>query len=196
MKRLIDEVGLDNEDGQLADLFRAVSPCEVDPFRKRRILVGLERGRARSALRFWLKPTAVALLLISGTAAAALGKRYVLHDSGFLGSGGASSAPAPISTVSAVPKRAPLTQHTQQLESEATPPPAEAQAPAASPLRAVGKASSRARPGSGEDATPVVEAIQALRTEKDPARAEALLNGYLKNHPRGQLSADALALSI
>ena len=42
----------------------------------------------------------------------------------------------------------------------------------------------------------MVQAIQALRTERDPARAQALLNDYLKANPRGALSGDALALSI
>jgi hypothetical protein len=49
---------------------------------------------------------------------------------------------------------------------------------------------------TSEDATRVVEAIQALRTARDPARARALLNDYLKINPRGALSAEALALSI
>ena len=42
----------------------------------------------------------------------------------------------------------------------------------------------------------MVQAIQALRTERDPARAQALLNDYLEANPRGTLSGDALALSI
>ena len=42
----------------------------------------------------------------------------------------------------------------------------------------------------------MVQAIQALRTERDPARAQALLNDYLKANPYGSLSGDALALSI
>ena len=82
-KRLIDETGLDSGDQRLADLFRAAAPFEVDPFRKRRILVRLERGSVRSrAARFWLRPVVIATLLVSGTAAAALGHRYVAHGSG------------------------------------------------------------------------------------------------------------------
>ena len=42
----------------------------------------------------------------------------------------------------------------------------------------------------------VVSAIQALRTEGDPVRAQALLTEYLKTHPNGALSEEALALSI
>ena len=52
------------------------------------------------------------------------------------------------------------------------------------------------RPSSSEDPSHVVEAIQALRTDKDPSRAQGLLNDYLKTPPNGVLSEDALALSI
>jgi hypothetical protein len=197
VKRLIDEQGLDSADSQLADLFRSAPPFAVDPFRKRRILVRLERGSSRSALRFWLKPTVFAGLLISGTAAAALGNRYVLHGSGFLGLGEAPNTSA--STAAVAPKRAPLTKQAQsgaQLAGDPVPLMADSPEPLASALRPAGKSGSHARLDSSEDATHVVEAIQALRTEKDPARAQALLNDYLKSHPHGQLSGDALALSI
>jgi outer membrane protein assembly factor BamD (BamD/ComL family) len=42
----------------------------------------------------------------------------------------------------------------------------------------------------------VTEAIRALRTDHDTARAEHLLDEYLMRHPHGLLSEDALALSI
>lgn len=48
----------------------------------------------------------------------------------------------------------------------------------------------------GEDPTKVVEALQALRKEGDPARAQKLLTGYMADNPEGALSEDALALSI
>jgi hypothetical protein len=38
--------------------------------------------------------------------------------------------------------------------------------------------------------------VRALRKQGDPARAQALLDQYLKSNPRGALSEDALALSI
>jgi len=42
----------------------------------------------------------------------------------------------------------------------------------------------------------VLASIKALRQNGDPARASALLSQYLRAHPRGVLSEDALALSI
>ena len=203
VKRLTDEVGLDAHEQTLADLFRAAAPFDLDPFRKRRIWVRLERASAPSAAaaRFWLRPLVVGALLVSGTATAALGHRYVLHGSGFLGLGGAPSATA--SNVPAAPRSAPVAKRAPSAAaapSELAPPlaaapPASAPEPAASAVRAVPK-SGRTRVESSEDATHVVQAIQALRTERDPARAQALLNDYLKANPRGSLSGDALALSI
>jgi hypothetical protein len=199
VKRLIDDDTLENTERRLADLFRTAVPFQVDPFRKRRILVRLERGSASSARPFWLRPAIIATLLVSGTAAAALGQHY-RPLSGLLGS---SAAPVGPSLDVATAARHASLSHTGSGKSTAASDTSEAAAPAApepsdatqSPARAI-KNSSRVRLDSGEDPSHVVEAIQALRTERDPARAEGLLNDYLKAHPHGVLSGDALALSI
>jgi hypothetical protein len=52
------------------------------------------------------------------------------------------------------------------------------------------------KPRAGEDPSQVAEAVRALRKQGDPARAQALLDQYLRQNPRGALSEDALALSI
>ena len=215
LKRLVDEAGPDEADRQLSELFRSAAAFEIDPFRKRRILVRLERGpnlRPRAG-RFWLRPIVLAALLVSGTAMAELGHLYVLHGTGFFGLGGAPSATS--SNVPVAPNSVPAAKRTPRgrlatdralsssasSASSASEPAAPASVasttpePAASVPRGAAK-NGRARPESGEDATHVVEAIQALRTERDPARAQALLNDYLKANPRGALSGDALALSI
>jgi len=213
LKRLVDQSGLsggDDGDRQLSELFSSAAPFEVDPFRKRRILVRLERGEKLGgrAARFWLRPIVIATLLVSGTAMAELGHRYVLHGSGFLGLGGAPSAtsskvevtprPAPrkpsLSTPNQLAPAVPV-ESVESVESEPTPVEPALPEPASSAARSAPK-NSRSRPESSEDATHVVEAIQALRTERNPARAQALLNDYLKANPRGTLSGDALALSI
>ena len=49
---------------------------------------------------------------------------------------------------------------------------------------------------AGEDPSQVAEAVRALRKQGDPARAQALLDQYLKANPHGALAEDALALSI
>ncbi|MBC8133141.1 MAG: hypothetical protein H7X95_09185 [Deltaproteobacteria bacterium] len=49
----------------------------------------------------------------------------------------------------------------------------------------------------GNDETgPVVTAMRALRRDKDPQRARALLRRYLADHPNGALAEEALAISI
>src|SRR5450755_1892121 len=201
VKRLIDEQGLDSTDEHLAALFRVAAPFESDPFRKRRVLVSLERGHTRRVSPFWLRPVIVATLLVSGTATAALGHRYVTHGTGLFGFG------APAVTATPSPTAAPAHAHaaaaSRAVTSDAPSTTAEPVDtlpdivdPPTSAVRPAAKGSAHARPDSSEDATHVVEAIQALRTEKDPSRAQGLLSDYLKTHPHGVLSEDAMALSI
>lgn len=202
VKRLIDEQSLESTDQRLADLFRVAAPFEADPFRKRRVLVSLSRLHTRRVSPFWLRPVIVATLLVSGTATAALGHRYVTHGTGLFGFG------APVATVTpnvqAVQPHAhaaaasPAVANDAPAASEAPvdSTPTDAVDPPAGAVRPAAKGSAHARSDSNEDATHVVEAIQALRTEKDPSRAQGLLSDYLKTHPNGVLSEDAMALSI
>src|SRR5882724_632384 len=95
VKRLIDEQSLEGTDDRLADLFRTAAPFEPDPFRKRRVLVSLSRVQSRSAPRFWIRPVIVAALLVTGTATAELGHRYVGHGTGLFGFGAPAVSPAP-----------------------------------------------------------------------------------------------------
>lgn len=62
--------------------------------------------------------------------------------------------------------------------------------------RPKGPAAPTTEKASGEDPTPVLAAIRAWRSEGDAARAQRLLDGYLRDNPRGALAEDALALSI
>jgi hypothetical protein len=200
VKRLIDEQGLDSTDEHLAALFRIAAPFESDPFRKRRVLVSLERGHARRVSPFWLRPVIVATLLVSGTATAALGHRYVTHGTGLFGFGApvvtaspsSTALPAPAHAAAASPAVAIDTPSSSAAPVDTLP---DIVDPPTSAVHPAGKGA-HARPDSSEDATHVVEAIQALRTEKDPSRAQGLLSDYLKTHPNGVLSEDALALSI
>jgi hypothetical protein len=188
MKRLNDEERLSGDDEQLADLLRSAAPYETDPFRKRRILANVERQRQLGVRSFWLRPVVMGALLVSGTAAAALGHRLIVapaaqeHAPAALGAASKPALAAPIE-IAPLAEAAPL-------RSAA---PAEAPASGATPSA---KGSARPRTESSEDASHVVEAIQALRTDRDPARAQALLDDYLRSNPRGSLSGDALALSI
>ncbi len=191
MKRLVDEERLAGDDEQLADLLRSAAPYEGDPFRKRRILANVERQRTAGGPRIWLRPVVIGALLISGTAAAAIGHRLIAAPT----PNTPKEQAAPAVNLAAKPallaptEIAPLAE-AAPLESAAA---AEDPAPSAAPSA---KSATRTRSESSEDASHVVEAIQALRTERDPARAQALLDEYLKSNPHGSLSGDALALSI
>lgn len=199
MKRLVEhESLLDGPDKGLAELFRAARPHRVDPFRKRRVLVRLERAPVRNARPCWLRPIVAATLLISGSAAAALGNRYVAQGLGILGLRSAENSNA-ASVASQTPRP---TAARQVAPSVVEAPTKRANEPAVTtperqPNATHGKRTfARLRAASDDDATHVFEAIHALRTERDPIRAQALLDSYLSAHPRGELSGDALALSI
>ena len=199
MKRLAeDESLLDGPDQRLAELFRAARPYRVDPFRKRRVLVRLERTSVRNARRYWVRPIVAVSLLVSGSAAAALGNRYFAQGLKMLGLASAGNSSA-ASVVSKTP-RPTAARHVIPSAVEAPTQRADEPAfthPDRQPNATHGKRTSvRVRTVSHDDATHVLEAIHVLRTERDPIRAQALLDSYLNAHPRGQLSGDALALSI
>lgn len=58
----------------------------------------------------------------------------------------------------------------------------------------------RISPSSGvalrDETAPVLAAMRALRRDHNPARARALLESYLSEHPNGSLAEEALAMSI
>jgi hypothetical protein len=198
IKRLIDERVLDSADRRLADLFRAGAPFELDPFRKRRVWVRLERALNQPTnRRFAIRPLAIVTFLASGTAAAAIGQRFVSNGSGFLDPGTVASSALIQPVLNSRSAPAALKRQALPEAKDAPKPEASAQpksSPAANGAKRPGRGPSRSE--SSEDPTNIVEAIQALRKERDPARAQTLLNSYLKANPRGLLSGDALALSI
>ena len=53
-----------------------------------------------------------------------------------------------------------------------------------------------AEPGADEHPEQVALAIEVLRIERSPLRAQILLDAYLKAHPHSVLAGDALALAI
>jgi hypothetical protein len=197
IKRLIEEDGLDSVDRQLADLFRAAEPFAPDVFGSRRVWVRLERtSRNNASLRPRLKAAVVVTLLFSGTAVAALGQRYISMGRGVPMT--ASARPIVDATVTRSRAiRKPALDRSSVSGKESAPAAVDSSVQPFPPFNGARRAvRGQARAETSEDATKVVEAIQALRTERDPARARALLSDYLKARPRGALSGEALALSI
>lgn len=183
MKRLRDEGNASL--GQLKTLVDAAEPYRAGPFDKRNLQSRLARAlEAGGGRRRALRPVLLGAgaLLIAATAAAA--------GYGLLTPGKASlpAPPQPQVVPSVLPARVVVPAPVAP-QSEVTPPapPPAAEAPSAKPPP---------QPRAGEDPSLVAEALRALRKQGDAARAQALLDQYLKANPRGALSEDALALSI
>jgi hypothetical protein len=192
-KSISEEPGLERLDQQLAELFRDAQRFNVDPFRKRRVLVRLERLQHGELPKFPWRPAITALLLVTGSAAAALGHQHASHAASSLAVGS-----APVERQSSATPAASNPCLTSALQRSAEP--GSEVARKANPLRRIEQPAttlrSNATPAKSEDPEPVVLAIRALRTGRDPLRARQLLDGYLKAHPHGLLTGDALALSI
>jgi hypothetical protein len=183
MRRLVDqaEPGLDT----LTELVRQAEPYRSNPFAKRLVQSRLARAldEGHGVRRPWLRPAFLGggILLLGATAAAAAGY-------GWLAAPSVAERVEPPQVSVVPPPVAP----------RAVAPAAPA-APEIAPEPGVIEKPSDARPAKprpGEDPTQVAEAVRALRKQGDPARAQALLDQYLKSNPRGALSEDALALSI
>jgi hypothetical protein len=212
MRRLVDKV----EDGagmeRLTELVSAAEPFRPNPFAKRRMLLRLKHqsGGPRPFLKAWVAP--VASMFIVGSAVAGTGwwraRNDLVPPSVTEAPASIPSAAAPAPSVAEPPplpeampsgsaaresdgplpksprakRRGAMVRETTASQAPAT----ASDAPTPSP-----------RPAEdGEDPAPVVRAIRALRSERNPAHAEQLLQEYLRTHPHGALAEDALALLI
>jgi len=193
MKRLLDQDGsLEAPDLALRGLFASAEPYKADPFRKRRVLVKVLGKQGRRGPRI-LKGALIAALLGATATAAAVGGGWVdelLFEPGAPpGEEVVPAGPSPEPAREAPAEAAP------QPEAESAAQPTATAAPAV-PQRPAPKPAERPQRKAAEDATQVLDAVKALRAERDPARAQGLLDEYMKSHPNGVLSEDALALSI
>ena len=181
MKRLLDET--DSSLSALTELVASAERHQSSPFAKRNVQSRLARALEAGSRgrRFLLRPAllGVGALLVAATAAAA---GYTLLASS------RQAQPAPSAVV------APPSAHAVTPLSHAAPPvvsepvePAPVEQPSAKHVD---------KPRPGEDPSQVAEAVRALRKQGDAARAQALLDQYLRANPHGALAEDALALSI
>jgi hypothetical protein len=195
LKRLIEqELRPDSPEHALAELVRATPALDDAPSLNQQIFAQLSLAIASSPRPRWSVPVrrawvwGPAALVFAGAAAAAaveIGHRQPVAPSHV-------DVPAVERTESLPPPA---------VGPESSSPPPIASAPAVAPVEAPStglklRSADRRPAGSGEDPTLVLEAIRALRTQGDASRASALLAEYLRTHPRGVLSEDALALSI
>jgi hypothetical protein len=199
LKRLTEErLNPDSPEGRLAKLIRAMPPLERVPFAKERAFACLTSAATRPRRSPWAAGAIALGLGVSAFAATAVSH---FEFPGQIPASSFASSPVPL-TASMPP--APAGGATA--EARGTSPETRADAagihvtiPAASPtpeskLRA--RSVERRSPAGGEDPAALLEAIRALRSDGDPARAGVLLAAYLKAYPHSPLSGDALALSI
>jgi hypothetical protein len=182
MKRLVDEA--EPTLAALTELVASARPHESNPFAKRLVQSRLARQLEGGTPRFALRPAwfGVASLLVAASAAAAAGYSWLAPSEPAL------PVPMPASPTAfvQVPDRQPQSR-------PHTPEPAMAEL-----VRSADKPLDRRfeKPRAGEDPSQVAEAVRALRKQRDPVRAQQLLDQYLRENPRGALAEDALALSI
>lgn len=185
MKRLVEEA--DASLSALTDLVASAERHDSGPFAKRAVLSRIQRelATAPSGARFLTRPAllGVGALLVAATAAAA-GYSFLGTDkSPQVVTSAVPTLTAPVRPLNVV--EAPAV----PAESEPAPVSPSDLAPAPSNKRAVERR-------AGEDPSQVAEAVRALRKQGDAARAQVLLDQYLRENPRGALAEDALALSI
>ncbi len=194
------------------DLLRAVAPYRPPAGRKQLVLLNLGHTATRRA-PFFLRPVVVAGVLIGcgAFASAALG-----HWPGWMARVYERWAPAPTQVALAPPPEALVRGHRSPptwpapadvpAEEAGAPEASRAVAPSLVPSanrdgaaalpRARHLASSASTSTAGEDTSMVLEAMRALRLERNPVRARVLLTRYLNRHPTGTLAEEALAISI
>jgi hypothetical protein len=186
MKRLVDDVTIDHSQARLLELVCGARRCQPDSFRRRRILLRLEKNRfgTRSRLRPLVLGLAAVLVAASAAGSGAawwtVGREQT-RWSARKASGASESAPS----ASAVPMPPMLDQAEQNLLDD------NQNMPTQAPDRSTDQA-----PANREDPALVYQAIRALRNEHNPAVAESLLRAYLRSNPRGLLAEDAFALLI
>jgi hypothetical protein len=209
--RLLDRTNaFDPAEGYLADLIRASEPVPVVPARKQRLLNGIllrQQVRRVSPSRLLRPVFVVGVLSLAGaaTAAATIGRRAwqertlrpsaAVHSALTVGSVSAARRTRPVRAVVAVAETDADDAPVIAPDAVATARPVRRSKPALR-ARVSSQRALTTRAAKSEDPSLMVDAIQALRNDHEPARASRLLADYLARYPRGALAEEAIALSI
>jgi hypothetical protein len=170
---------------ELAAAIAAWQPLNVSPERQARVLAAvLDRPRRLRRSRFGLLRPAAALLAVFalGVATAVAMVAPGLRAPGWRwGAGERAAASLPVVRPRVRP---------------AAPSPEAPEPPAARPPPEARPAHGRARAAAPDDPSRLMAAVQALRRDRQPARAQRLALAYLRASPRGALAEEALAVGI
>jgi hypothetical protein len=210
--RLIDEAHVASGDAVgggidpwAVDLLRAAGPYRAPPGRKQRVQLSLGKAASRRPPRLLLRPVIVAGVLVGGGAfaSAALG-----HWPGWMTRAYERLLPRPTQVAKTSFAEARGRGHRAEASlAEAAPPAGEMPAPPATLAPGPVAAALRDPPASPrqrrmavaaapEETSDVLDAMRALRKDRNPVRARVLLARYLDRHPAGTLAEEALAMSI
>ena len=178
-------------------LLREATPYQAPAGRKERVWLALPRTRSYRPvrLRFAL---AVAALLVSGvfTSAAVAQWPAWLADviDRIVPSTPHPTPMAPANRLRQAPSERPSAPVLLPLP--ASGPVATPQTPTSEETAFLARPKRAAKPASPEDMGPLLDAMRALRVERNPLRARALLTAYLDHHPNGKLAEEALVMLI
>jgi hypothetical protein len=201
--RLVDAAAedADTSEAWAVDLLRGAEPYRAPAGRKQRVQLRLGRAGKRPR-RLFLRPALVGLVMFScgAIASSAFGRWPAWVVDAYHRVVGDAPPPAPVPASEARAHRLRRAEIPAQPAAPAVaaadpvasvrPPAPRREAPA--PIRA-----RRAAPAAApDDAATIMEAMRALRVERNPARARQLLGRYLEQSPNGALAEEALALSL
>jgi hypothetical protein len=201
VKRLLETRPLGGpEEERLAELIKAAPQVGLSATKKRQLFAAVLARRSHHP--DWstrLRPVLVlvALLLTGATAAATLSPKWILERVKTLIAPTRDSPTLPAPQPSRA-RHAPMPEPRAPSLAPAADDPTTALPPPAPRLvaRSSVRETERMRASPHDDPSRLVEAIRALRTDRDPTRAAGLLAEYLKLYPHGALAEEALALSI
>lgn len=178
-------------------LIRAAKPHEPIPAGQDRVWANLH-AVTRSRRTRWVRLSfATTLVLVAGLfVSGALAQWPGWLARAIHGTPAEGRAPAPSQRSAAgvalptTPSRSPI----PVPETAAAPPASTPEAPATASSQ--GQVRSRSRLATPEESQVLLEAMRALRIERSPSRARAMLEAYLARHPKGALAEEALVMLV
>jgi hypothetical protein len=177
-------------------LLREATPYQSPPGRKERAWLALPAARSYRPAKLRVAFAVAALVVCGFFASAALAQwpAWLAHALDRIVPSAPSFTPPPAQRTRPAPSESPAVPGLLP-PSTAVPvampqlQPSEETASVARPKRAT-------RAASPDDLGLLLDAMRALRVERNPVRARGLLNAYLDRHPKGELSEEALVMLV